>query len=186
MGKVKLFPSPEYTSKQPRDPVLPKLPMTGILLRPSKSGKTVALISMILEQYRGCFERIYVFSPSINVDDGWRPVKRYIAHRPGTDLLRGVGRAGAAPDYSPAAKDHGDQQADEAAIPLPDFDRYRRFRRQSAPAQSLGRQRAGHAVCAREALPDQHSGQRPKARRGASTTPPSLDATALDAADGLD
>ena len=52
--------------------------MTGILLGPSKSGKTVALISMILEQYRGCFERIYIFSPSINVDDGWRPVKKYI------------------------------------------------------------------------------------------------------------
>ena len=78
MGTVKLFPSPEYTSKQPKDPVVPKLPMTGILLGPSKSGKTVALISMILEQYRGCFERIYLFSPSINVDDGWRPVKKYI------------------------------------------------------------------------------------------------------------
>ena len=78
MGRVKLFPSPEYTSKQPKDPVVPKLPMTGILLGPSKSGKTVALISMILEQYRGCFERIYIFSPSINVDDGWRPVKKYI------------------------------------------------------------------------------------------------------------
>ena len=71
--------------------------------------------------------------------------------------------SGTAPDYSPAAKDDGDQQADEAAIPLPHFDRYRRFRRQSAPAQALGRQRAGHAVCAREALPDQHSGQHPKA-----------------------
>ena len=78
MGRVKLFPSPEYTSKQPKDPVVPKLPMTGILLGPSMSGKTVALISMILEQYRGCFERIYIFSPSINVDDGWRPVKKYI------------------------------------------------------------------------------------------------------------
>ena len=73
MGRVKLLPSPEYTSKQPKDPVVPKLPMTGILLGPSKSGKTVALISMILEQYRGCFERSYIFSPSINVDDGWRP-----------------------------------------------------------------------------------------------------------------
>ena len=48
MGKVKLFPSPEYTSKQPKDSVVP------VLLGPSKSGKTVALISMILEQYRGC------------------------------------------------------------------------------------------------------------------------------------
>ena len=53
--------------------MVPKLPSTGILLGPSKLGKTVALISMILEQYRGCFERIY-----INVDDGWRRVKQYI------------------------------------------------------------------------------------------------------------
>ena len=78
MGKIKVFPSPSYTSKQPHDPVVPQLPATGILIGPSKSGKTVALISMILEQYRGCFERIYLFSPSINVDDGWRPVKKHI------------------------------------------------------------------------------------------------------------
>ena len=78
MGKIKIFPTPEYKSKQPHDPAVPQLPATGILLGPSKSGKTVALISMILEQYRGCFERIYLFSPSINVDDGWRPVKKYI------------------------------------------------------------------------------------------------------------
>ena len=50
MGRVKLFRSPEYTSKQPKDPVVPKLPITGILLGSSKSGKTVALISMILKQ----------------------------------------------------------------------------------------------------------------------------------------
>ena len=41
-------------------------------------GKTVALISLILEQYRGVFERIYIFSPSVNIDDGWIPVKKYI------------------------------------------------------------------------------------------------------------
>ena len=38
----------------------------------------MALISLILEQYRGVFERIYVFSPSVNIDDGWIPVKKYI------------------------------------------------------------------------------------------------------------
>ena len=48
------------------------------LPRPRKSGKTVALISLILEQYRGVFDRIYIFSPSIAVDDGWIPVKKYI------------------------------------------------------------------------------------------------------------
>ena len=57
---------------------MPLVPCTGIFLGPSKSGKTVALISLILEQYRGVFERIYIFSPSINVDDGWIPVKKYI------------------------------------------------------------------------------------------------------------
>ena len=68
MGKVKLFPTPEYSSKQSSDPVVPLVPCTGIFLGPSKSGKTVALISLILEQYRGVFERIYIFSPSINWD----------------------------------------------------------------------------------------------------------------------
>ena len=51
MGKIKLFPTPEHTSKQSSDPVV-LVPRTGIFLGPSKSGKTVALISLILEQYR--------------------------------------------------------------------------------------------------------------------------------------
>ena len=38
----------------------------------------MALISLILEQYRGVFEKIYIFSPSVNIDDGWIPVKKYI------------------------------------------------------------------------------------------------------------
>ena len=73
MGKIKLFPTREYTH-----PVVPQVPCTGIFLGPSKSGKTVALISMILEQYRGVFEKIYIFSPSVNIDDSWIPVKKYI------------------------------------------------------------------------------------------------------------
>ena len=70
MGKIKLFP-----------------PCTGIFLGPSKSGKTVALISLILEQYRGVFERTYIFSPSIAVDDGWIPVK-YIEEDLGVNTER--------------------------------------------------------------------------------------------------
>ena len=41
----------------------------------------MTLISLILEQYRGVFERIYIFSPSIDIDDGWIPVKKYIEER---------------------------------------------------------------------------------------------------------
>ena len=88
MGKIKLFPTAEYSSKQPSDPVVPLVPCTGIFLGPSKSGKTVALISMILEQYRGVFEKIYIFSPSINIDDGWIPVKKYIEEDLGVNTER--------------------------------------------------------------------------------------------------
>ena len=85
MGKVKLFPSPEYTSKQPKDPVVPKLPMTGILLGPSKSGKSTALV--VQPQHR---RRL---APRQEVHRG----DHEGAGGPGADLLRGVGRAGTAP-----------------------------------------------------------------------------------------
>ncbi len=32
---------------------------------------------MMLHIYRGCFERIYIFSPSVNVDQSWEAVKEY-------------------------------------------------------------------------------------------------------------
>ena len=88
MGKIKLFPTTEYSSKQASDPVVPLVPRTGIFLGPSKSGKTVALISLILEQYRGVFERIYIFSPSVDIDDGWIPVKKYIEEDLGVNTER--------------------------------------------------------------------------------------------------
>ena len=93
MGPVKLFPNPNYTSKQPRDGVVPQVPCAGIFLGPSKSGKTVALISAILEQYRtadgsSVFERIYIFSPSIEIDDGWKPVKEFIENEMGVNTDR--------------------------------------------------------------------------------------------------
>ena len=88
MGKIKPFPVPEYSSKQPSDPVVPLVPCTGIFLGPSKSGKTVTLISLILEQYRGVFKRIYIFRPSIDIDDGWIPVKKYIKEDLGVNTER--------------------------------------------------------------------------------------------------
>ena len=65
---------------------MPLVP-SGIFLAPSKSGKTVTLISLILEQYRGVFERIF-FSPSIDIDDGWIPVKKYIEQDLGVNTER--------------------------------------------------------------------------------------------------
>jgi ABC-type proline/glycine betaine transport system ATPase subunit len=58
----------EYTVKHSKFPVVGKLPIRSIILGPSGSGKTVLLQNMILNIYRDCFNRIYVFSPSIDVD----------------------------------------------------------------------------------------------------------------------
>ena len=52
-----------------------------MLCGPSSSGKTVLLSNMILDIYRDCFSIIYIWSPSINVDSTWRPVKDYIRDR---------------------------------------------------------------------------------------------------------
>ena len=68
----------EYEVKQSKYHQCGKLPIRSILLGPSGAGKGILLQNMILDIYRGCFERVYVFSPSINVDMTWIPVKEYL------------------------------------------------------------------------------------------------------------
>jgi len=36
------------------------------------------MCDLILRHYRGCFERIFVFSPSVDIDSAWMPVKEYV------------------------------------------------------------------------------------------------------------
>ena len=68
-----------HTCKQGRyGDIVPKLPMRSMLVGPSGSGKTLRLTNMILYIYKGCFSRIYIWSPSIEVDQAWKPVKDYI------------------------------------------------------------------------------------------------------------
>ena len=78
----------EYTSKQSKYDVVGKLPLRDIILGPSGAGKGVLLSNMILEIYRGCFDRIYIFSPSIDVDKTWIPVKEYIEKSQKVDLKK--------------------------------------------------------------------------------------------------
>ena len=69
----------EHTCKQgDYGDIVPKLPMRSMLVGPSDSGNTVLLTNMIPDIYKGCFSRIYVWSPSVEVDDIWKPVKDYI------------------------------------------------------------------------------------------------------------
>ena len=76
--KVEPIHVQEYTVKQSKYEVCGKLPIRSVILGPSGSGKTVLLQNMILDIYRDCFSRIFIFSPSIEVDATWRPVKDYV------------------------------------------------------------------------------------------------------------
>ena len=70
----------EFEVKQSKYDMVGKLPTRAIVCAPSGGGKTVLLSNLILDVYRGCFSRIYIFSPSIDIDYTWAPVKKYIAH----------------------------------------------------------------------------------------------------------
>ena len=76
--KIEPIKVKEYEVKQSKYHQCGKLPIRSILLGPSGAGKGILLQNMILDIYRGCFERVYVFSPSINVDMTWIPVKEYL------------------------------------------------------------------------------------------------------------
>ena len=78
----------EYTSKQSKYDVVGKLPLRDIILGPSGAGKGVLLSNMILDIYKGCFNRIFIFSPSIDVDKTWIPVKEYIEKSQKVDLKK--------------------------------------------------------------------------------------------------
>ena len=72
----------EYVVRQSKYAIAPKLPIRSVVLCPWGSGKSVLLQAMVLDIYRGSFDQIYIFSPSVDVDDTiWGPVKKYIDER---------------------------------------------------------------------------------------------------------
>ena len=79
--KIQVPRHDQWTTQQPRigADVVPPVPCRIILSAPSNSGKTVLLVDLLTRIYAGCFERIYVFSPSISLDSVWAPVKEYSA-----------------------------------------------------------------------------------------------------------
>ena len=76
--KIEPIKLKEFETKQSRYTMVPQIPFRSVILGPSGSGKTILLQNMILDIYKNCFSRIYIFSPSINVDMTWVPVRQYI------------------------------------------------------------------------------------------------------------
>ena len=77
-----------YSCKQSKYEHVPELPMRSIVYGPSGAGKGVLLSNLILDIYKGCFERVFIFSPSIDIDHTWDPVKKYVKHTLGVDTKK--------------------------------------------------------------------------------------------------
>ena len=76
---VKPLPSKTYKLQQSKYDDVPQLSTRMMVLAPSGSGKSVLLQNLITDVYDGCFEAgCHIFSHSINIDDTWAPVKRWM------------------------------------------------------------------------------------------------------------
>ena len=65
-----------YNIKQSKyGDIVPSIPFKSLIYAPSLSGKSVLIINLIQDIYRDCFERVYIFSPSIEIDDNWKNTK---------------------------------------------------------------------------------------------------------------
>ena len=76
----------KWIFKQPPYP-FPPCPSRGCFLGPSGVGKSTTLISMLLGPYKSVYERIYVFSPSVEIDSAWDPVKEHAKHLKGSGFF---------------------------------------------------------------------------------------------------
>ena len=77
-------PEVSWNFRKPKEP-FPQTPgANGCFLAPSGMGKTTTLISMLLGPYRGIFDQIHVFSPSVEIDSAWAPVREYAQHLEGS------------------------------------------------------------------------------------------------------
>ena len=75
---VKPYKTKEYAFTQSKYDVAPRIPFSMVITGQSGSGKTVLLSNLILNIYRGCFSRIFIWSSSIDLDPVWTPVKDYV------------------------------------------------------------------------------------------------------------
>ena len=73
-----------WNFRKPPEP-FPQTPgANGCFLAPSGMGKTTTLIAMLLGPYSRVFDQIHVFSPSVEIDSAWQPVREFAKHLEGS------------------------------------------------------------------------------------------------------
>ena len=73
-----------WNFRKPPEP-FPQTPgSNGAFLAPSGQGKTTTLIAMLLGPYSKVFDQIHVFSPSVEIDSSWEPVRKFAEHLEGS------------------------------------------------------------------------------------------------------
>ena len=76
--KVEPIDEKNFTFNQSKYEMVPKLPFRTLVVGASAGGKTVLIRNLLLNIYRNSSERIFVFSPSILIDQNWEAVRNYI------------------------------------------------------------------------------------------------------------
>ena len=71
------------TYRQPKNDILMRIPFRGLVLAPSNSGKTVAIVNMLTrpEFYGGLFDHIYWCSPTATIDPALDALRKYVKSR---------------------------------------------------------------------------------------------------------
>ena len=68
----------QYEFKQSPYKQADKLPFRSIIVSASQGGKGILIQNLVLKIYRGCFERIYIVSPTAHIDEAYKEVIKYI------------------------------------------------------------------------------------------------------------
>ena len=84
---IQLHPGPTFEAKKGHFSHLglPDPPYRMGFIGTTGQGKGVAMVDLLLRHYRGCFDRIYLYSPSASIDKGWDPLRKYISEEMGID-----------------------------------------------------------------------------------------------------
>ena len=78
--KIQVAKHDRWETQQPTigEGIIPPTPCRLLITGPSGSGKGILTVDLLTRWYAGCFQRIIILSPSVNLDAAWQPVKDYV------------------------------------------------------------------------------------------------------------